>query len=157
MLADRCAAPGDNTQALTAVKARWLMHQLQSLGFRDWQCAPAVLAHGSDLHASLAFLLEEAIATPEQAKEFMARPHAPPDIDIAEELAMVAAAQVGGPFPASSPVRDFRGLFSLHSWPWWLVRMSAHARMLSPQSPVKSRRGARRTSQDAKCAPPGLL
>lgn len=81
-------------QALMAARARYLMGQLQSLGWADWQCAPALLAHGSDLAAALAFLLEERIASPAQAQAFMAAAAGAPDIDVAEELAMVAQAQV---------------------------------------------------------------
>jgi hypothetical protein len=81
-------------QALMAAKARYLMGQLQSLGFADWQAAPAVLAHGADLHAALAFLLERRIASPEQAAAYMAAAQHSPDIGVAEELAMVAEAQV---------------------------------------------------------------
>jgi len=38
-------------QALMAAKARYLLAQLQQLGFAEWQCAPAVLRHGSNLQA----------------------------------------------------------------------------------------------------------
>ena len=36
-------------QALMAAKARYVMAQLQALGFEPWQTAAAVMRHGSDL------------------------------------------------------------------------------------------------------------
>lgn len=81
-------------QALMATKARWLLGQLQLLGFPDWQCAVAVLRYGSDLHGAIAFLLEEHVTSEEQSRAYMASAVESPDIDITEELQILAEAQV---------------------------------------------------------------
>ncbi|EIE23824.1 hypothetical protein COCSUDRAFT_83699 [Coccomyxa subellipsoidea C-169] len=80
-------------QALMATKARWLLGQLQLLGFPDWQCAVAVLRHGSNLHDGVAFLLEDHVTSEEQSRAYMACAVDSPDIDISEELHMLAEAQ----------------------------------------------------------------
>lgn len=77
-----------------ATKARWLLGQLQLLGFRDWQCAVAVLRHGSNLHAAITFLLEDHVTSEEQSRAYMASAVDSPDIDINEELQMLSEAQV---------------------------------------------------------------
>lgn len=77
-----------------ATKARWLLGQLQVLGFPDWQCAVAVLRHGSNLHDGVAFLLEDHVTSEEQSRAYMASAVDSPDIDISEELQMLAEAQV---------------------------------------------------------------
>ncbi|BDA47722.1 hypothetical protein COCOBI_10-5730 [Coccomyxa sp. Obi] len=80
-------------QALMATKARWLLGQLQLLGFPDWQCAVAVLRYGSDLHGAIAFLLEDHVTSEEQSRAYMASAVDSPDIDITEEMQMLAEAQ----------------------------------------------------------------
>ena len=95
-----CLVPA---QALKSARARHIMGQLQSLGYADWQAAPAVLRHGSDLPSALAFLLEEHIRTPAEARAFLAAAAPQPSIAIAEELAMVAQAQARAhPNPVST-------------------------------------------------------
>ena len=81
-------------QALKHTKAKYLISQLQALGFHDWQCAVAIMQYGSNLEACIAFLLEDHITSEEDSKAYMvARAHTPP-IDISEELRMLADAQV---------------------------------------------------------------
>lgn len=77
-----------------ATKARYLLGQLQALGFPDWHCAVAVLRHGSDMRRVLEFLLEEHITSAEQSHAYMASAVESPDIDISEELQMLSEAQV---------------------------------------------------------------
>ncbi len=92
-----------------ATKARWLLGQLQLLGFPDWQCAVAVLRHGSNLHDGVAFLLEDHVTSEEQSRAYMACAVDSPDIDISEELHMLAEAQVRDHWP-------FATLQSHSSW-----------------------------------------
>ena len=81
-------------QALKHTKAKYLISQLQALGFHDWQCAVAIMQYGSNLEACIAFLLEDHITSEEDSKAYMvASAHTPP-IDISEELGMLADAQV---------------------------------------------------------------
>ena len=81
-------------QALMHTKAKYLVSQLQVLGFADWQCAVAVMQHGSNLEACIALLLEDRLPSEEHCKQYMVS-HAPtPPIDLSEELRMLADAQV---------------------------------------------------------------
>ena len=53
-------------QAITLYKAQALILQLSSIGFPDWQCVPAVMAHGSNLEAAVAWMLEGNLDSEEQ-------------------------------------------------------------------------------------------
>ena len=81
-------------QALTHTKAKYLVSQLQVLGFVDWQCAMAVMQHGSNLEACIALLLEDHLLSEEHCKQYMASQAATPPINLAEELRMLEDAQV---------------------------------------------------------------
>ena len=75
-------------------KAKYLIGQLRSLGFQDWQCAVAIMQHGSRLEACIAFLLEDHIASEEESRAYMVAHTLAPPIDVSEELQMLAEAQV---------------------------------------------------------------
>ena len=81
-------------QALMHTKAKYLVSQLQVLGFVDWQCAMAVMQHGSNLEACIAFLLEDHLLSEDQCKQYMASHALTPPIDLSEELSMLTDAQV---------------------------------------------------------------
>ena len=75
-------------------KAQYLVSELQVLGFADWQCAAAVMQHGSDLEACIALLLEGSLLSEEHCKRYMATCLLTPPIDLSEELRMLSDAQV---------------------------------------------------------------
>ena len=75
-------------------KAKYLIGQLRLLGFQDWQCAVAIMQHGSHLEACIAFLLEDRITSEEESRAFMVAHTLAPPIDVTEELQMLAEAQV---------------------------------------------------------------
>ncbi len=81
-------------QALMHTKAKYLIGQLRSLGFQDWQCAVAILQHGSHLEACIAFLLEDHVTSEEESRAYMVAHTLAPPIDVTEELQMLAEAQV---------------------------------------------------------------
>lgn len=81
-------------QALMHTKAKYLIGQLRSLGFQDWQCAVAIMQHGSHLEACIAFLLEDHITSEEESRAYMVAHALAPPIDVSEELQMLAEAQV---------------------------------------------------------------
>ena len=83
-------------------KAKYLIGQLRALGFQDWQCAVAIMQHGSHLEACIAFLLEDHITSEEDSKAYMVAQALAPPIDVTEELQMLADAQV----PARLPYRQ---------------------------------------------------
>ena len=75
-------------------KAKYLIGQLRSLGFQDWQCAVAIMQHGSHLEACIAFLLEDHITSEADSRAYMVAHALAPPIDVSEELQMLAEAQV---------------------------------------------------------------
>lgn len=77
-----------------AAKAQVLLGQLQQLGFAEWQAAPAVLRHGSNLESAIGFLLEGNCSTEEDARAFIETADCVPDICIDAELDMVAQLSV---------------------------------------------------------------
>ena len=60
-------------QAIAVFKAQVLVGQLQILGFPDWQCVAAAMAHGNDLVAAVAFLLDGSVSSETQARPASAR------------------------------------------------------------------------------------
>ena len=81
-------------QALVAAKAQILLGQLQHLGYAEWQAAPAVLRHGSNLESAISFLLEGNCSTEEDARAFIETADCVPDICIDAELDMIAQLSV---------------------------------------------------------------
>lgn len=82
-------------QAITLFKAQQLIGQLQTLGFPDWQCVPAVMAHGSDLEAAVTYLLEGNVHSEAEARQLLLeRTASLQQIDISPELAQLQQAKV---------------------------------------------------------------
>lgn len=80
-------------QAVTVFKAQQVIGQLQSLGFPDWQCVPAILKHGCNLEAAITYLLEGTLQTEAQARALMQGATVLPHLDISHELAMMQQAK----------------------------------------------------------------
>ena len=81
-------------QALMLFRAQSLVSQLRSLGFPDWRCVAAVMAHGSDLEAAAAFLLDGSVPTEAAARELLGEESELPLIDISAELSRLHALAV---------------------------------------------------------------
>lgn len=82
-------------QALTLFKAQSLIGQLQSLGFQDWQCVPAIMAHGSNLEDAVTFLLDGRVLSEQHAQELLRSETELPQIDITPELTRLEAWKAG--------------------------------------------------------------
>ena len=81
-------------QAITLFKAQGLIGQLQTLGFPDWQCVPAVVAHGSDIAAAVAYLLEGNVQSESHARQLLTGASTLPQIELGDELAQLQQAKV---------------------------------------------------------------
>eukprot|EP00891_Asterochloris_glomerata_P009784 jgi/Astpho2/9784/fgenesh1_pg.00149_%23_56_t len=85
-------------QALTFRKAQLQVHQLQQLGFQEYQAIAAVQRWGDDVQSAVTWLLEGSVRSEQEAQEIM-ETQSEPFLDISEELAHVREAQtwVKGP------------------------------------------------------------
>lgn len=83
-------------QAITLYKAQQLIGQLQTLGFPDWQCVPAIMVHGSDLEAAVTYLFEGSVHSEAEARQLLEGTSSLQQIDISPELAQLQQAKVEG-------------------------------------------------------------
>ena len=81
-------------QAVTLFKAQQLIGQLQTLGFPDWQCVPAIMVHGSDLEAAVAYLFEGSLHSEAEARQLLEGTSSLTQIDISSELAQLQQGKV---------------------------------------------------------------
>ena len=81
-------------QAITLFKAQQLIGQLQTLGFPDWQCVPAIMVHGSDLEAAVTYLFEGSVHSEAEARQLLEGASSLTQIDISPELAQLQQAKV---------------------------------------------------------------
>ena len=79
---------------ITLFKAQQLIGQLQTLGFPDWQCVPAIMAHGADLEAAVTYLLEGNVQSEAEARQLLDGTSSLQQIDISAELAQLQQAKV---------------------------------------------------------------